>query len=233
MGPIKETFKTIIFAGVVAVIFRTFLYEPFHIPSGSMEPTLREGDYLFVSKFVYGFSSFSLPFGLPIISGRIFFTPPKIGDVIVFKLPLDNKTDYIKRIVGLPGDTVSVKEGILHINGLPVHRATEEGNESTFKGTLYVETLPNGVSHQILERSDEEHLDETQEFTVPEDHYFALGDNRDNSNDSRRIVGFIPSKNLVGKAEIIFYSHNGKARFWEAWKWPIAIRYNRLFDRIN
>ena len=240
----KDTFKTIVLAGLFAIVFRTFLYEPFNIPSGSMMPNLLVGDYLFVSKFSYGFSKFSLPFGLspPIIPERIFFTSPKAGDVVVFRLPIDNKTDYIKRIVGLPGDTVSLKNGILHINGSAVDR--KKVGKRTFDRTvdgkiykeisfLYIETLPNRRSYEIIERSDNEILDETKEFIVPADHYFALGDNRDNSNDSRRIVGFIPSENLIGKAQIIFYSHSGKAKIWEIWKWPITVRYMRLWKSIT
>jgi len=238
----KDTFKTIVVAGLFAIVFRTFLYEPFNIPSGSMKPTLLIGDYLFVSKFSYGYSRFSLPFNLPVIPERIFFTPPKAGDVVVFRLPIDNKKDYIKRIVGLPGDTVSLKSGVLHINGSPVKRQ-EDGeftdnrriNGKVHKETFrsYTETLPNGKSHKIIERSDNEFFDETKEFVVPSNHYFALGDNRDNSDDSRRIVGFIPSENLIGKAGAIFYSHRGYARFYEIWKWPFTIRYKRLFQSIT
>ncbi len=235
-----DTVKTVFYAVVIAMVVRTFAYEPFNIPSGSMIPTLLVGDYLFVSKFSYGYSKYSLPFSLPLIEDRLFFSEPKRGDVAVFKLPRDNKTDYIKRIVGLPGDRIQVINGILNINGEPVHREevddfVTEGFEGTFRRTpQYAETLPNGVVHNILEESDSfGSLDNTNIYVVPEGHYFGMGDNRDHSSDSRVLssVGYIPAENLVGRAEFMFFSVHGKA--WEIWKWPSTVRFSRIFQGIE
>ena len=234
-----DTIKTIFYAALIAVVVRTFAYEPFNIPSGSMLPTLLVGDYLFVSKTSYGYSSYSLPFGLQLFDGRIFFSEPERGDVAVFKLPLDNETDYIKRIVGLPGDSIQVVEGILQVNGEPVKRRQVDdftnrdtvGNFRSF--SRYIETLPNGVEHSILEESDTRPYDNTQVYTVPKGHYFAMGDNRDRSRDSRFLfdVGFIPVKNLVGRAEFLFFSIDGAV--WKFWKWPWSIRFGRIFQSIE
>jgi signal peptidase I len=238
-----DTLKTVGYAVLFALIIRTVGYEPFNIPSKSMVPTLLVGDYLFVSKFSYGYSRYSLPFGLPLIPGRIFFTQPKRGDVAVFKTPEDNKTDYIKRIIGLPGDHIQMKEGRLYINGkiVPRRRVTKLPgcglDGATVEGGVqaYEETLPNGKVHPILEISDHEMLDNTPEFVVPAGHFFAMGDNRDNSQDSRVLdrVGYVPMQNLVGRAEFLFFSTDGSAHVWEFWKWPFAIRFNRLFCGIE
>jgi signal peptidase I len=234
-----ETARTLIYAVAIALAVRTFLYEPFNIPSGSMKPTLLVGDYLFVSKFAYGYSRHSLPFSLPLIEGRIFAELPERGDVAVFKLPSDNRTDYIKRIVGLPGDRLQVRQGILYINGEPAERVRIENfhdDDGTSNGELtrYRETLPNGRSFTVLDIVARGSLDNTQVYEVPEGHVFAMGDNRDNSLDSRvPNVGFIPIENLIGRAEIIFFSTNGKARLWEVWNWPISIRFRRLFNLIE
>lgn len=236
---IMDTVRTVIYAVLIAMFVRTVGYEPFNIPSGSMIPTLLIGDYLFVSKFSYGYSKHSLPFSLPLIEDRIFFTEPERGDVAVFKLPSDNKTDYIKRIVGLPGDTVQVVKGVLHINDKAVERTQVEdfvieGYAGSFHRTpQFREVLPNGVEHYILEESDEDWLDNTPKFTIPEGHYFAMGDNRDHSKDSRVMssVGFIPRQNLVGRAEFLFFSVNGNA--WEFWKWPDTLRLSRIFQSID
>ncbi len=236
---ILDLIKTVIYAFLIAIVVRTFGYEPFNIPSGSMKPTLLIGDYLFVSKFSYGYSQYSLPFSLPLIEGRVFFSEPERGDVAVFKQPKDNKTDFIKRIVGLPGDKIQVIEGILHINGNPVERRQVddfviEGYAGSFNRTpQFVEVLPNGVEHAMLEESDNDWLDNTPEFSVPEGHYFAMGDNRDRSNDSRvmNAVGFIPRKNLVGRAEFLFFSIDGNV--WEIWKWPQTLRLERIFQGID
>lgn len=235
-----EVFRTVIYAGAIAIAVRTFAYEPFNIPSGSMIPTLLVGDYLFVSKFSYGYSRHSLPFSLPIISGRILASEPERGDVAVFKLPTDNRTDYIKRIIGLPGDRIQVVKGILHVNGKAVRRqesakpyAVRQGNRyQTF--AHYVETLPNGRQHAILERSDAEAgSDNTREYRVPGGHFFAMGDNRDNSSDSRYLgrVGFVPRDNLVGRAEFLFFSVDGAG--WKFWNWPWTIRFGRLFQGVE
>ncbi|HEX3412653.1 MAG TPA: signal peptidase I [Stellaceae bacterium] len=240
-GGILDTIKTIVYAVLIALVVRTVAYEPFNIPSGSMVPTLLVGDYLFVSKFSYGYSRYSLPLGLPLFSGRIFFHSPERGDVVVFKLPTDNSTDYIKRVIGLPGDHIQMKNGILFINGQPVPRKRiedylyQEGNGAVIPLAQYIETLPNGVQHRIIEMSDNGPLDNTQEYVVPPGDFFMMGDNRDNSQDSRVLsaVGYVPAENLIGKAQFIFFSTNGSARLWEIWKWPFAIRYGRLFHGVQ
>lgn len=240
-GSFGETIRTVLYAVVIAFAVRTFAYEPFNIPSGSMIPTLLVGDYLFVSKFSFGYSRHTIALGLPVFDGRIFFTEPERGDVVVFKLPSDNKTDYIKRIIGLPGDRIQVVDGILHINGEAVERARIEdyvftdGAGRTISYPQYIETLPNGRSYRILEVSDRGALDNTPVYEVPPGHYFAMGDNRDNSLDSRvrSQVGFVPVENLVGRAEFLFFSLEEGARFWEVWKWPWAIRFGRLFQGIE
>ena len=240
-GEFWETVRIVFYAILLSIVFRTFAYEPFNIPSSSMVPTLLVGDYLFTSKLSYGYSRYSLPFRLPLIPGRIFFTPPERGDVVVFKLPRDNKTDYIKRIIGLPGDRIQVRGGILYINGYAVERTRigdyviRDKRGGFMSIPLYLETLPNGRSHRIVEISDEMTLDNTDEFLVPEGHYFTMGDNRDNSMDSRVLagVGFVPESNLVGRAERLFFSQDGSAKVWQFWKWPLAIRYGRLFQEIT
>lgn len=234
----KELVKTVVYAVLIALVVRTFAYEPFSIPSGSMIPTLLVGDYLFVSKFSYGYSRYSLPFGLPLISERIFASEPERGDVAVFKLPSDNKTDYIKRIVGLPGDRIQVVGGRLHINGQEVPRerdgyfAVSESAENARRFNRYIETLPNGRRHEIIEFSDNSYSDGTPVYTVPEGMYFAMGDNRDSSKDSRfPTVGFVPFENLVGRAEFIFFSINGSP--WRIWEWFQTLRIDRIFQEIQ
>jgi signal peptidase I len=239
-----ELGKTLLYAGLIAVIVRTLLFEPFNIPSGSMKPTLLVGDYVFVSKFSYGYSHFSLPFAPDLFNGRIFGRLPDRGDVVVFRKPSDPRTDYIKRIIGLPGDRIQVKGGRLYINGTEVPRHqladfqdNEEGNLARFD-----ETLPNGgVRHDILKSyaPSAGMIDQnnTIEYVVPKDHVFAMGDNRDNSLDSRFPppggVGFVPLENLIGKADVIFLSIDGTAPWWEFWWWPFEIRYNRLLTVIH
>jgi signal peptidase I len=240
-----ESIKTIVYAGLIAIGIRTIAFEPFNIPSGSMIPTLLVGDYLFVSKYSYGYSRHSLPFSPNLFDGRIMGRLPERGDVAVFKLPRDNATDYIKRIIGLPGDRIQVRGGVLHLNGQPVRREflgnyTVEGDGPRMVVRHFREFLPpqpgiEAHSHTILEISDDQPYDNTQEFVVPAGHVFAMGDNRDNSLDSRaqNAVGFIPVDNHVGRAEFIFFSVNGSARIWEIWGWPTAIRWSRLFSAVR
>ncbi|MEX0921183.1 MAG: signal peptidase I [Rhodovibrionaceae bacterium] len=237
-----ESLRTVIYAVLLALALRTFAYEPFSIPSKSMVPTLLVGDYLFVSKFSYGYSRYSFPFGLPLFEGRVLGSIEDVerGDVAVFKKPTDNKTDYIKRIVGLPGDEIQVVDGILQVNGVAVEREALGSGSIAEAGyrtdvTEYTETLPNGRQHLIWEERDDAYLDDTEVFTVPAGQFFAMGDNRDASQDSRvqSAVGFVPFENLVGRAEFIFFSHRQSAELWEVWKWPQNIRWGRLFDGID
>jgi signal peptidase I len=238
---LQEFFRTAVIAVVLALLIRSLLYEPFNIPSGSMKPTLEVGDYLFVNKPAYGYSKYSFPFGLAPIDGRIWSKSPERGDVVVFKLPTNTGVDYIKRVIGLPGDKIQVKSGRLYINGKVVPREPlgivkeDEPNEGPVTMVHYLETLPNGVVHDIYEESDDEVLDDTGVFEVPEDHYFMMGDNRDNSQDSRvtSVVGFVPFENIVGKADFIFFSTNGYAHIFEVWKWPWSIRYSRFFRKVE
>ncbi len=240
-GSLWETVKTVFYAGLIALVVRTFAFEPFNIPSGSMIPTLLVGDYLFVSKYSYGYSRHSFPLSLAPFSGRLFQREPVRGDVVVFKLPTDNRTDYIKRIVGLPGDRVQLRGGALHLNGEAVKRekiadyVSRDERGSTSRMIQYVETLPGGRPHPIIEISDTGRLDDTEVFLVPEGHFFLMGDNRDNSLDSRVMahVGYVPAENLVGRAEFLFFSTDGSASLFEPWKWPFAIRYVRLFGGVR
>ena len=243
-GGTWEWLKTLVYAVLIAVFIRAVAFEPFNIPSSSMVPTLLVGDYLFVSKFSYGYSRHSLPFSVPLIPGRIFVTPPERGDVAVFKLPSDNKTDYIKRIIGLPGDRIQMRSGRLYINEKRVERRRIEdfivvdGSGRYRRVPQFIETLPNGRKHRILEMTETDRLDNTKVFTVPPGHYFAMGDNRDNSSDSRvpaeqNGVGFIPIENMVGRAEVMFFSTNGEARWWQVWRWPGAIRFHRFFRSVD
>jgi signal peptidase I len=235
-----EMVRTVVWAVVIALGIRTFAYEPFNIPSGSMIPTLLVGDYLFVSKLSYGYSRYSLPLGLPLIPGRILASTPERGDVAVFKKPTENEIDYIKRVIGLPGDKIQVKRGLLHINGEAAKR--QRVADFTYTDRMgrvvparqFRETLPNGKSHLILEFSDQAPFDNTPVFAVPAGHYFMMGDNRDNSVDSRAAdVGFVPFQNMVGRAEVLFFSTDGSAALWEIWRWPLAIRFSRLVQGIE
>jgi signal peptidase I len=252
-GGTLETVKTIVYAVLIALVVRTVAFEPFNIPSGSMIPTLLVGDYLFVSKYTYCYSRYSLPFGMPLFSGRIFLPfshLPERGNVVVFKLPTDPSTDYIKRIVGLPGDHIQVRHGELYINDQQVPRREdpacldrEAGPFAVQRG--YRESLPRAAGGPPLEhciikefpnnRGEDGPLDNTPVYNVPAGHYFAMGDNRDNSQDSRVLsaVGYIPAENLVGQAEFIFFSTDGSAHWWEVWRWPLAIRYSRLFHGVG
>lgn len=236
-GGVYETIKVIAQALLLALVVRTFLFQPFFIPSGSMKDTLLIGDYLFVSKYSYGYSKYSFPFGLAPFSGRIWSDAPERGDIVVFKLPSDNSTDYIKRVIGLPGDEIQMIDGILHINGNAVERKRIDNYiEKDSRGNIhpiprYVETLPNGVSYQTLDLGNGS-LDNTGVYRVPADHYFMMGDNRDNSQDSRVLssVGYVPFENLIGRAEIIFFSIEEGTPAWQVWKWPWTVRWDRLGD---
>jgi signal peptidase I len=233
-----ETVKTVVYALLIALVIRTFLFQPFNIPSASMEGTLLIGDYLFVEKFAYGYSKYSFPFGLGPFNGRIFGSAPTRGDVVVFKYPRDTSTDFIKRVIGLPGDRIQMINDRLYINDKVVPRTRvqdyiEDVDGITYHVPQYRETLPNGKSYLTLDRFTDGPADNTDVYTVPAGHYFMMGDNRDNSDDSRGSVGFVPAENLVGKAEILFFSTNGSAHIWEFWKWPWAIRYSRLFTIID
>ncbi|MBD5405406.1 signal peptidase I [bacterium] len=288
---IKETIKAIFWAAILAIIIRTFAIEPFHIPSDSMIPNLFVGDHLFVSKLSYGYSRQSFPFSLPIIKDRIFFTEPQVGDVVVFKKIKGKPDNYIKRLIGRPGDKIQMKNGILNINGQPLKReyidkfyivnlpynlrksdsltiTTQDAQTLTvidtkklylngrplkkdqytiaykeipnFKGEAvelnkYKYTLPNGKEHFVIEISDSEQMDNTIEYIVPEDHYFMMGDNRDMSEDSRFLdeVGYIHRRDLIGHANLIFYSHNNSVNIFEIWKYLKPIRYERIFNKIK
>ncbi len=234
-----ETFRTIFYALLIALVIRTFAFEPFNIPSSSMVPNLLVGDFLFVSKFSYGYGSRGTFLGLLPFSGRLFGAEPKRGDVIVFKLPTDPSVDYIKRLIGLPGDTVQMRHGQLYLNGVPVERdrmpdmANREATKPPSTATDYMEHLPGAPSHIIRKYGDEMPLDNTDVYTVPPQHYFFMGDNRDNSQDSRtRLVGFVPEENLVGKAQVLFFSIDEDTHFWEIWTWPWTVRWSRLFEKI-
>ena len=241
-----ETVKTIAYALLIALVIRTFLVQPFNIPSGSMENTLLVGDYLFVEKFAYGYSRYSFPFGIPPFPGRVLSAPPHRGDVIVFKMPDRNSPDYmkdfIKRVIGVPGDRIQVINGQVWLNGKPIPkvRAADYIETDDYGVSQHVrryqETLPGGKSYFVLDRDENGPGDNTQEYVVPPGEYFMMGDNRDNSADSRREVGgfgFVPAQDLEGRAVLIFFSVNGEAQLWEFWKWPWAIRYDRIFTLID
>jgi signal peptidase I len=241
-GTLGENIKTIVYAGLVAVFIRTFLFEPFNIPSGSMIPTLLVGDYLFVEKYSYGYSRYSLPFSPDLFPGRIWGAVPHRGDVMVFRYPPDPSEDYIKRVIGLPGDTVQLRHGQLYINGKEVPRkpdGTYVDDESGIGMVLrqYLETLPGSagappVTHRILKATDQGEANNTGVYTVPPGELFVLGDNRDNSADSR-FWGFVPMQNLVGKAEIIFFSIDARDPWWQFWEWPFEIRWDRIGKIIH
>ena len=244
-GGVYEFVKVVLQALLIALVVRTFLFQPFNIPSGSMIPTLLVGDYLFVSKYSYGFSRFSFPASPNLFQGRILASPPKQGDVVVFKLPRDNSTDYIKRVIGLPGDTIQMKEGRLYINGTLVPREpiakehTEDFYGHDTDVPTYTETLPDGVKHTIIEiQGDTGFNDNTELFKVPPNEYFMMGDNRDNSTDSRVPpdqggVGYVPFDNLVGRAELIFFSVKQGDAAWKVWEWPWTVRWQRMFKPIH
>ncbi len=256
----QETVKVFFSAIFIALTLRVFTYEPFNIPSESMLPNLLTGDHIFVSKFPYGYSKHSFPFSIGGFDGRILEDPVKRGDVAVFKLPRDNETDYIKRIIGLPGDRLQMKGGALYLNGdkvqrervpdfvvneskntdcrdIPQYKFRDADGVVQCRYPQYRETLPNGVSYLTLDLLPNGPSDNTGVYTIPQGHYFGMGDNRDNSSDSRKPislgVGYIPSENLVGRAEIIFFSVNGDSELWELWNWPDGLRGPRFFKSLR
>jgi len=249
---VGELIRTIVYALLIALVIRTVAFEPFNIPSGSMTPTLLTGDYVFVSKFSYGYSAHSLPFAPSFLHGRLFGSLPKRGDVAVFVNPHTGE-DYIKRIVGLPGDKIQVVHGILTINGEAAKRERiedyleREPADERFGDRIittlryqYIETLPNGVQHHILgnttdQPEDGQMQDDTGIFEVPADHFFAMGDNRDNSADSRfqQQLGYVPVDNLVGRADRRFISVEPDAHLWEIWRWPWSLRFSRFFGSVG
>jgi signal peptidase I len=239
-GGFAETIRVVFHALIIALVIRTFLFQPFNIPSGSMIPTLLVGDYLFVSKYSYGYTHYSLPFSPPLFPGRILGGEVHRGDVVVFRLPKDDSIDYIKRVVGLPGDRIQVIDGVLNINGQPVKREHIDDYVTDDDGVVqrvkqYRETLPNGVTYTTLDLTDNGFYDNTPVYTVPAGDYFMMGDNRDNSTDSRVLsqVGYVPYENIIGKAQIIFFSIGNGAHAWEVWRWPWTVRWDRLFKLVR
>ncbi len=233
----KKNFLQIFYAIIAALLIRSFFFEPFSIPSGSMYPNLKVGDYLFVSKYSYGYSKNSLPFQLPIIPGRIFYSEPQRGDIIVFKTPEDNKTDYIKRLIGLPGDKLKLESNEIYINDKKIEREfVQNENYKLFNVQKIKEKLPNQKSYEVYEFEKSlsvYNTDDFSEVTIPDDSFFVLGDNRDNSQDSR-YIGFIPKKNLVGRAEIVFLSFDTEiGSFLKFWTWYPALRKNRFFVSLR
>ena len=237
---IIENINTILYALIIALIIRSFLFQPFYIPSSSMEPNLLIGDRLFVSKYSYGYSRHSLPFSPKIYSKRILGKTPNRGDVIVFKTPADNRTDYIKRLVGLPGDTVQIVNKDLYLNDVKIKKKKVKnltkvncGNE-ILEVDFFEETLPGGKKYIAVNRNNGTMMN-ADKFIVPENHYFFMGDNRDCSKDSRFLssVGYVNFNNLVGKGRIIFFSNDKiKGSFFKFWKWNQSIRIDRFFKKI-
>jgi signal peptidase I len=239
-GGIVEGFRVLVPALLIALLIRTLLFEAFNIPSGSMKATLLVGDYLFVSKYSYGYSHYSLPYSPELFSGRIFGAMPQRGDVVVFRLPKDDSIDYIKRVIGLPGDRIKVVDGLLFINGTAVKRERvkdfiDDEGAVPIPVRRWRETLPNGVTYETLDLQEDGPLENTQEYRVPPGRYFMMGDNRDNSADSRVLsaVGYVPFENLVGKARLIFFSMGDGVSAWRFWDWPWAVRWSRLFTIVR
>jgi signal peptidase I len=237
-GGLAEAGRVVFQALLIALVIRVLLFQPFSIPSGSMKATLLIGDYLFVSQYSYGYSRYSLPFSPPLFSGRIFGSPPERGDVVVFRLPKGDASHYIKRVIGLPGDRIKMTGGLLHINGTPVKRERVSDfidDENGRPVRRWRETLLNGVSYETLDLEDNGSLDNTEEYAVPPDHYFMMGDNRDDSLDSRVpwAVGYVPFENLVGKAQLIFFSIGDGRSAWQIWTWPWSVRWSRLFTLVR
>ena len=238
---IIDNLKTLFYALIIAIIIRSLLLQPFYIPSSSMEPNLLVGDRLFVTKYSYGYSKHSFPFSPNIFNGRIFFSEPKRGDVVVFKTPADNRTDYIKRLIGLPGDIIQFINGDLYINNNQVLKTIINSNKPVFCGNSilevnhFIEKLTNGKTYESVYRT-EYSFKNSDKFAVPENHYFYLGDNRDCSKDSRFLseVGYVHKDNLVGKAQFLFFSSDYRTgSIFKFWKWSSIIRFDRFFKKIN
>jgi len=238
---IIENIKTIFYALIIALIIRSLLFQPFYIPSSSMEPNLLIGDRIFVSKYSYGYSRHSFPFSPGLFNKRIFSKSPNRGDIVVFKTPADNRTDYIKRLIALPNETFQIIDGDLFLNEEKIERKEINigrdincGNEN-LDFVAYEETLPNGKSYIAVYRKNGTLLN-TDKFIVPNDHYFFMGDNRDCSKDSRFLlsVGYVNVNNLVGKAQVIFFSNDiKKGMFIKFWKWKNSLRLERFFKKIK
>ncbi len=240
-----DTAKIIVEALAIAMVVRLFFYQPFSIPSGSMKETLLVGDYLFVSKLSYGYSTYSFTSSFKLFDGRIFASPPERGDVAVFKLPRDNSTDYIKRVIGLPGDEIAVRNGVLFINGAEIPKVRDGSFTTREDGgppraiPRFKETLPNGVTYHVLDSEPYGPFDNVGPYKVPANHYFMMGDNRDNSTDSRALrgVGYVPFENFVGRADIIFFSaavdEPDSFRLFAPWTWPFDIRWSRFFGLVR
>jgi signal peptidase I len=242
-GELIEIGKTIIYALLIALVLRVVLFQPFTIPSASMEPTLLEGDYIIVSKYSYGLSRYSLPISPPISHGRLFMHEPARGDIIVFKLPRDPRMDYIKRLIGLPGDTVQVRHGTVFINGQPIPQqrtGTASIDIGGFQQTAdkLVETMSNGKTYTTYQVNPDDPAENTDPFMVPKGEYFFMGDNRDNSLDSRFSpdndgVGFVPAENLEGKAQLILVSWGKGASLFLPWTWVLNARPSRFFHILH
>jgi signal peptidase I len=235
-----DNIKTIVYAVLIAVVIRTFLFEPFFIPSGSMVPTLLVGDYVLVAKYRYGYTHFSFPFSPDIFNGRFPGGAPKRGDVVVFRLPRDTSVDYVKRVIGLPGDTIQVTQGQLFVNGVQVPRAdvgdyTDDSDGQPVVVQEFTESLPGGKNHPILKATDEGFMNNTPVYTVPPGDMFMMGDNRDNSLDSRVLddVGYVPIENALGPATIVFFSIDLQDPWYAFWDWPFEIRWDRILQRIS
>tara|TARA_E500000178_G_C16931419_1_gene711876 strand:+ start:66 stop:800 length:735 start_codon:yes stop_codon:yes gene_type:complete len=236
-----ENIKTLFYALIIALIIRSLFIQPFYIPSSSMEPNLLVGDRLFVTKYTYGYSKHSFPFSPPFFKGRLFTSEPKRGDVVVFKTPSDNRTDYIKRLIGLPGDQIQFIDSNLYLNNSEILKSVISKNEKIYCGKKIIdvftfeETLPNNKKHQAVYLKDYS-FQNSDKFVVPERHYFFLGDNRDCSKDSRFLssVGYVHEDNLVGKAQYIFFSTDKSiGSIFSFWKWNKSIRFDRFFKKIN
>ena len=238
---IIENIKTLFYALIIALIIRSFLFQPFYIPSSSMEPNLLIGDRLFVSKFSYGYSKHSFPFSPQIFNNRILGKFPERGDVIVFKTPADNRTDYIKRVIGLPGDTIQIVNSDLYLNSLKIEKNKISNSlnincgKEIINASFFEETLPNGQTYVAVYRNEGSMMN-SDSYVVPENHYFFMGDNRDCSKDSRFLgsVGYVHFNNLVGKAKLIFFSNEKKnGSFFKFWKWNKSLRTERFFKKIK